>query len=469
MASLSIHTAGNSLKLILPSSLHSHCPSQLSFKSLCSSAPRYRTKTNRAAHSRRSTTRHPPPSRLPRTRRDNYQKHPTTVERDSGPLLPDANSPQELKIDLISLCNEGKIEEAIGYISRGSSPSFRVFESILDLSINSGSFELRKRVHELLEQSGYSSNLELSGKLVEMHVKSGDMVNARKVFDRMTHRRLELWNLMITGYADNSEGENGLLLFGLMRKLEPNKPTEETFVAVFSACASAGAIQEGLFYFELMKKGFGIVPEIEHYLGVLDILGKAGHLPEAMEFVENIPINPTIEVWEAILNFARIHGDMELEDRAEEILIGLDPSRTIIDKVPVPLQKRHSELNMLEDNRRNFAFKNPSAYKEASYNKSGQHSDSVYVPDTSYVLHDIDEEAKEKALMYHSERLAIAYGLIKTPARTTLRIMKNLRICGDCHNAIKVMSKVVGRELIVRDTKRFHHFRDGKCSCNDFW
>ncbi|KAG1368531.1 pentatricopeptide repeat-containing protein [Cocos nucifera] len=92
-----------------------------------------------------------------------------------------------------------------------------------------------------------------------------------------------------------------------------------------------------------------------------------------------------------------------------------------------------------------------------------------YVPDTRFVLHDIDEEAKEKALMYHSERLAIAYGLISTPPGSTLRIMKNLRICGDCHNAIKIMSKVVEREIIVRDNKRFHHFKDGVCSCRDYW
>ncbi|KAI0497710.1 hypothetical protein KFK09_020944 [Dendrobium nobile] len=96
-------------------------------------------------------------------------------------------------------------------------------------------------------------------------------------------------------------------------------------------------------------------------------------------------------------------------------------------------------------------------------------SEAGYMPDTRFVLHDIDEEAKEKSLMYHSERLAIAYGLIGTPPGTTLRIMKNLRICGDCHNAVKIMSKVVEREIIVRDNKRFHHFRDGMCSCGDYW
>ncbi|XP_010525632.1 PREDICTED: pentatricopeptide repeat-containing protein DWY1, chloroplastic [Tarenaya hassleriana] len=92
-----------------------------------------------------------------------------------------------------------------------------------------------------------------------------------------------------------------------------------------------------------------------------------------------------------------------------------------------------------------------------------------YLPDTRYVLHDVDEEAKEKALMHHSERLAIAFGLISTPPGTTIRVMKNLRICGDCHNFIKILSSIEDREFVVRDNKRFHHFRDGRCSCGDYW
>ncbi|CAH8254806.1 unnamed protein product [Arabidopsis lyrata] len=95
--------------------------------------------------------------------------------------------------------------------------------------------------------------------------------------------------------------------------------------------------------------------------------------------------------------------------------------------------------------------------------------DAGYVPETKYVLHDIDEEAKEKALMHHSERLAIAFGLINTPPGTTIRVMKNLRICGDCHNFIKILSSIEDREIIVRDNKRFHHFRYGSCSCGDYW
>jgi hypothetical protein len=85
------------------------------------------------------------------------------------------------------------------------------------------------------------------------------------------------------------------------------------------------------------------------------------------------------------------------------------------------------------------------------------------------VLHDIDQEGKEDALLAHSERLAVAYGLLNSSARSPIRIIKNLRVCGDCHTALKIISDLVGRELIIRDAKRFHHFKNGLCSCRDYW
>lgn len=93
-----------------------------------------------------------------------------------------------------------------------------------------------------------------------------------------------------------------------------------------------------------------------------------------------------------------------------------------------------------------------------------------YFPDYSFVLQDVeDDEEKEHILVSHSERLAIAYGIINTPPKTPIRIFKNLRVCGDCHNATKLISKITEREIIVRDSNRFHHFKDGDCSCGDYW
>lgn len=136
-------------------------------------------------------------------------------------------------------------------------------------------------------------------------------------------------------------------------------------------------------------------------------------------------------------------------------------ARRLFEEMSTPINKRKSSNRNLDSKKREAYEKVRELHREIRA--------AGYVPDTRFVLHDIDEEAKERALMYHSERLAIAYGLISTPPGTTLRIMKNLRICGDCHNAVKIMSKVVEREIVVRDNKRFHHFRDGMCSCGDFW
>ncbi|KAJ6804644.1 pentatricopeptide repeat-containing protein-like [Iris pallida] len=146
----------------------------------------------------------------------------------------------------------------------------------------------------------------------------------------------------------------------------------------------------------------------------------------------------------------------------------MDPSKAPAKpNVPLPKPVRRFGINhMLDGKNRLGEFRLPRSLDRSVIPKV---KEQTYEPDTRCVLHDIDQEAKEQALMYHSERLAIAYGLISTPARTPLRIIKNLRVCGDCHNAIKIMSRIVGRELIVRDNKRFHHFKDGKCSCGDYW
>lgn len=362
-------------------------------------------------------------------------------------------------------CEEGNVKEVLDYMGQGVCADYEVFYALL--SSCGKSKPLTRRVHDLLAGSKFGGDVELNNKLIEMYGMCGSMVDARKVFDKMRERNMSSWHLMINGYAANGQGSDGLLLFEQMRKLGWG-PVGETFVAVLSACDSA---EEGLVHFELMKE-WGILPRIEHYLGLINLLGKCGHINEAEELVDKMPIQPTVEVWEALRNFARIHGAIELEDRAEEMTVALYPSKAIADKIPIPPQP-YLANNMLEGKNRVNEYRSTNPYDENAHEESeglnGQMRAAGYVPDTRYVLHDIDQKAKEQALLYHSERLAIAYGLISTPARTTLRIIKNLRICGDCHNAIKIMSKIVGRELIVRDNKRFHHFKDGKCSCGDYW
>ena len=92
-----------------------------------------------------------------------------------------------------------------------------------------------------------------------------------------------------------------------------------------------------------------------------------------------------------------------------------------------------------------------------------------YIPNTNFILHDVEEEEKEHLLSYHSEKLALSFGILSTPPHTPLTIVKNLRVCGDCHNATKFISKLQMRDIIVRDSNRFHHFKNGICSCGDYY
>lgn len=394
--------------------------------------------TPRATNRRLTTS--PKPPKLHKT---NFKQKPTT---QSPPL----------DINLTTLCKKGSIKEAIELMSQGVPASYDVFELVLD---SCSDLELGKKIQQLVIRSCYYGDENLNSKMVEMYVKCGSMRDARRVFDRMPDRKsLNLWHLMINGYVNNNEPDMGLLVFNQMKELGLI-PNEETFRLVLLACDGVDSVKQCLKQFKSMKNEYDLVPGIEHYLRVIDVLGKAGHLNEAMEFIENMDFEPTSEIWECLMSCARIHGDIELEDRIEAFLVP-----TMVSNM---LEEKKNKVN---------EFRNEDMCKENEYEKlngvnglNGQMRDGGYVPDTRYVLHDIDQEAKEKALMYHSERLAIAYGLISTPARTTLRIIKNLRICGDCHNAIKIMSNIVGRELIVRDNKRFHHFKSGKCSCGDYW
>ncbi|XP_020105339.1 pentatricopeptide repeat-containing protein At2g15690-like [Ananas comosus] len=364
--------------------------------------------------------------------------------------------------ELAALCGQGKVKEAVELLSQGARPDPPTFFALAAACSDPKLLDELKKIHDYFLRSPFRADLQINNKMLEMYAKCGSMTDARRTFDHMPDRNMDSWLLMIDGYALNNQGDEGLQLFEQMKNVGIH-PNSHTFLLVLASCASAEAIEDGFIHFNSMYKDYGIAPGLEHYIAMIEVLGKSGHLIEAVEFIEKLPFDPPAAVWETLMNLARAQGDVDLEDRAQELLVSVDPSKAVASKLATPPPKRRLGINMLDGRNKLGEYRLPPKIEKKVVKEQG------YVPDTRYVLHDIDQEAKEQALLYHSERLAIAYGLISTPARTPLRIIKNLRICGDCHNAIKIMSRIVGRELIVRDNKRFHHFKDGKCSCGDYW
>ncbi|KZV27551.1 pentatricopeptide repeat-containing protein-like [Dorcoceras hygrometricum] len=393
--------------------------------------------------------------------------------------------------DLDELCKEGKLKEAVELLGQLEQQGITVdlprYLALMQVCGENKALEEAKSVHEHLLKSMPHPEVRIYNKILEMYSKCGSMVDAFEVFDKMPRRNLTSWDILIYWLAKNDHGEDSIYLFEQFKK-SGLKPDGQMFLGVFCACGAVGDFVEGMLHFESMSKDYGIVPSIEHYVGMVDMLGSAGFLDEALEFIEKMPVEPTVEVWETLMKYCRMHGNMELGDRCTDIVQLLDPSHlneqsreglipiNAADLAKEKERKKLSGQNLLEVRSRVHEYRagdrsHPDHERTYALLRGlrQQMKEVGYVPETKFVLHDVDIEAKEEALMAHSERLAAAQGFLSTPARSPLRIIKNLRVCGDCHNAFKIISSIVGREIIARDSKRFHHFKDGSCSCNDYW
>lgn len=412
-----------------------------------------------------------------------------TLNAGSAEVAQESQSAGKLE-NLDQFTREGKLKEAVELLGLLEKESVRIelprYMALVKACGENEAFSEAKSVHEHLVKSMIPLEVRIYNQILEMYSKCGSMKDAFAVFDQMPARNLTSWDIMIFWLAKNGHGEDSLELFAEFKQ-SGLKPDGQMFLGVFSACGVLCDIVEGMLHFESMMKDYGIVPSMEHYVSIVDMLGNAGCLDEALEFIEKMPVEPSIEIWDTLMKFCRIHGNVVLGDRCAELVELLDPLRlneqSRAGLIPInasdlekekerkksgqgPLDVRHRVHEYRAGDR--TSPDNDRLYELLRALK--QHmKEAGYVPEMKCVLHDVDQETKEEALMAHSERLAAAHGFLTSPPRASIRIIKNLRVCSDCHNVFKIISKIVGREIVARDSKRFHHFRDGSCSCGDFW
>jgi pentatricopeptide repeat protein len=301
---------------------------------------------------------------------------------------------------------------------------------------------------------------------------------------------------MLQGFAMHGHGDKALKHFEHMCE-EGIEVHSVAFICLLSACSHAGLVDEGLGYFDSMGSVYGICATAEHYTCIVDLLGRAGRLQEAEDMIHAMPYKLSAPVWKALLSACRIHGNVEMGERITEQVLKLDPDNAsgyvLLSNIyaaagnwdlSASVQRQRMERGVKKQPGRTWIEVNDEVHTflvndqdhpqmneihAALKTLTGQMHDAGFVPDTRFALHDVEEEKKVIHLCHHSEKLAIAFGLISTPPGTPLRIFKNLRVCGDCHTATKFITKIVGRRIIVRDANRFHHFEDGVCSCMDYW
>ncbi|ESW26458.1 hypothetical protein PHAVU_003G121400 [Phaseolus vulgaris] len=372
-----------------------------------------------------------------------------------------------------------------------------VAATMLSACTGVGALEQGKWIHGCVERSGILLDSKLGTTLVDMYCKCGCLDKAFRVFCELEVKGVSSWNCMIGGFAMHGKGEDAIRIFRKMEEEGTVVPDDITFVNVLTACAHSGLIEEGFYYFCYMIDVHGIQPTKEHYGCMVDLLARAGRLEEAKKVIDEMPMSPDAAVLGALLGACRIHGNLELGEEVGKRLIELDPGnsgryvilgniyascgkweqvagvRKLMNDRGVKKEPGFSMIEMEGEVNEFVAGGRDHPLADALYAKVGEMLEAIrvvgYVPDTDGMLHDLVEEEREDPLFYHSEKLAIAYGLLKTKRGETLRVTKNLRVCKDCHQASKLISRVYDCDIIIRDRNRFHHFSNGECSCKDYW
>ncbi|XP_031251479.1 pentatricopeptide repeat-containing protein ELI1, chloroplastic [Pistacia vera] len=358
-----------------------------------------------------------------------------------------------------------------------------------------GALESGRWIHSYIENVGVKVNAQVGTALIDMYSKCGSLEDACLVFGRLNDKDVVAWNSMIVGYAMHGFTIDAFRLFNEMVRIGL-KPTDITFIGILSACAHAGLVDEGWRFFNSMKDEHAIEPKVEHYGCMVNLLGRSGQLEEAYKLVKNMNIEPDSVLWGTLLGACRLHGNIYLGEKIAEYLVsqnlansgtyillsniyaakgnwdGVATVRTLMKESGVQKEPGSSSIEVNNKVHEFLAVDLRHPKSKEIYMMldeiNGWLKAEGYAPKTDIVLHDIEEEQKEQSLEVHSEKLAIAFGLISTQPGTTVKIVKNLRVCLDCHAVTKLISKITGRKFLMRDRNRFHHFVNGSCSCGDY-
>lgn len=359
-----------------------------------------------------------------------------------------------------------------------------------------GAFKEGENIHAYIREEKLDMNVQVCNAVIDMYAKCGFADKAYSVFESMSCKKsLVTWNTMIMAFAMHGDGCKALELFEQMGQSEVN-PDAVSYLALLCACNHAGLVEEGYRLFNSMEKS-GVTPNVKHYGSVVDLLGRAGRLQEAYDVINSMPMVPDMVLWQTLLGACRTYANVEMAELVSQKLTEMgsnaDGDFVLLSNV-YAAKERWADVGKVRNAMKNREVKKlPGvSYVEEKgvihkfYNGDRSHEswreiyaklDEIrfrikecgYLAETSFVLHDIGEEEKENALYHHSEKLAVAFGLISTSTGMPIQVIKNLRICGDCHSVIKLISKIYDREIIVRDRVRFHRFKQGSCSCRDYW
>ncbi|EPS65402.1 hypothetical protein M569_09375 [Genlisea aurea] len=384
--------------------------------------------------------------------------------------------------------------DALGYFSemrnRDVGSSFHSVSGALRAASTAAMLDQCTVIHGHAAVIGMDSETHVGTALIDAYGKCGLVDDARKLFHQLEdsdHDNLAAWNSIMAAYAQQGDHQTATELFTSMetRKLNPDP---YTFLAILTALCNASMAAETQTWLEAMKSQYAMEPHIQHYTCLVAALARSGRSEEAENLVLSMPHEPDAAVWRTLLSAEDKNPERAL--RISEKLLEINPND---DSAYVILANALSRAGRTEEVRRvRKAMRETGVRKDvgrswievrgtvhAFFSGDARHPRNGEIRGKVAELRaKVGEESSTGedddgggTVWEHSERLAVAFGLLEgvTPAGKVVRVVKNLRMCGDCHVVFQCISRVEEREILVRDAHRYHRFCNGRCTCGDSW
>lgn len=352
--------------------------------------------------------------------------------------------------------------------------------------------EQARQIHGYIICRGLElSENAIGSALIDTYARCGSLLDACEIFGSLQNRDIITWGSMMASFSQHNDYRSAVKCFEDMQE-EGLLPNDVIFTCLLTACSHANQLEEGCQHFKSMREHHDLLPALEHYYSLVELLGRGGRFDEAEDLMESVPYQSNIVGWTSLLASCWRHSNVKFGERCFHHAIQINPAYS---SEYVLMRNLYSKAGMLDDARniedlriKANAWKKPAkAFIEIEddvhsfvvADKSHPRSEEIYaklkyltdkVKSKGYdsVL-DLESKDDEDFESVHSEKLAIAFGLISTPEGSTIRLSKNLRVCADCHSTAKAISNIEMRNIIITDAYQTHHFQDGECSCINFW
>jgi pentatricopeptide repeat protein len=361
-----------------------------------------------------------------------------------------------------------------------------------------GSLEIGEDIDAEVRRKGLLNKDVLVGNsLIDMYVKCGMLQKAEETFVKLPVQDVISWTSLMVGHAQLGNANAVLDLFTKMRK-QGIAPNLVTFLVLLSACSHAGLLEEGESLFNDMHEQYSLTPNLEHYARMIDLYGRAGHFDKAQDLLDKVAPSGNLPLFLGILATCLKWVNVKLGRWAFEQCIQLDEKCTA---AYVSMEKLYAmagmqtEANEIESQR--VKSKAPKIagccwWTDVARNVHSFVGDDEshpritditaklsaiqwklsqmgYSPSLHWPSQTRSDYVKENILCGQSEKLAVACGLVYTPNGTSLRVTKNMKICGSCHAAISLMSIIENRKIQVNAANCVHIFEDGRCHCDEHY